>query len=203
MRNADEHATTIHSLFTSEYSIAHLYSAYELQENIKNKEEVDRLATIILNRIKQGDLDFDQKTNANANVRDSQYGWGLYHKALALGNLYKAGRYTDSVTIDNIFQSAIEYLEKVPRTKGFASDARIRYLLFLATVNTPEYDNIALQQIAEIFSKGAKTNELFHKRLDYWIQRPRYAESFDRTADMSTEWKELLISRGWKKLPSL
>ena len=87
LRNAEEHASEIYSLFQSEYAIAYLYSAYELKENSNNKAVVSSYAKRILERVERGDV----AIKANLTQRDSQYAFGYYYKAFALENLHEAG----------------------------------------------------------------------------------------------------------------
>ena len=197
LRKAEEHATTIYSFFTSEYVIAYGYSAYELLENASNENEVAKYTEIILDRIRRGDIAYDQSIYSGAKVRDSQYGWGFFYKAFALTNLYSVGTYKDTSEIEESYEMAISYQEKVPRI-GTAINPRLNYMLFLARLNTDAADAKIRDQISALYAKGLDSDPKLTQSVANLVQDERYNRQFDKLASLDPRFKDLIVSLGWK-----
>ncbi len=198
IRKAEEHATTIHSLFTSEYAIAFLYSRYGLLENLDDKKKVDEYTAVILDRIARGDNDLNMKITTGANVRVSQYGWGLFYKAFALTNLHSAGVYKDTDAIEKAYSMAIAYQEQVPRIE-LAINERLNYMIFLSRLNDPAADEKIKEQVSLLFAKGLETNQKYKDSLATLIKNPRYNKNLGKIANLNSQFKNLIISLGWRE----
>ncbi len=199
LRKATEHASTIKSTFTSEYGIAYLYSAYELLENQSDKKKVQEYSTIILERIKKGDEDFNKKlSNGGAGVRDSQYGWGSFYKALALTNLYNLDIYNDTEEIEKSYELAILYNEKVLRI-GLAVNDRLYYMIFLSRLNNQAADQKIKDQINILFEKGIETDQKYKDSVIRLIKDSRYNRDLPKIAKLDQRFKDFLITLGWKE----
>lgn len=196
LRKMEEHATEIFSLFQSEYAIAYLYSAIEAKDSMNNPDELKKYVTIVQNRIVRG----DKAITENSPRRDSQYGWGYYYKAFALENLYREGVNVndDNVRlIDATYEKATEFRESVKRYPT-AFPTRLRHLLFLGYV---QLDEKAQNKLAEIIARATESSEAhiaYITALKKEIDNRWYASSFAHLATINADFKNHLVSVGWK-----
>lgn len=194
---AEDASDNLVSLFQAEYAIAFLYSAVEVRDNLANKEELQKYFAIVRDRIARGDRAVDE----NSTRRNSQYGWGYFYRAFALDNLYRAGSGVNEssvIDIDATYEKATSLRESVARYPT-SFPTRLRHVLFLAHVRHNEKAQKKLGEVVARAAESTESRDAYMSTLKSFINDSQQAQSFAHLASLSSEFREAIVSLGWKQ----